>query len=754
MRYFVIPALLVLSSAALAVSPASWNHASEADFAGGEFDLTVVSSLGEISLSRRLSVLMPAEQAGEAIAALAVDGKTIYAASAVRPVIYRVRGRKAERFAKLPGTMVTALLWTGDGLLAAVGGNKAGIYTVDSAGKAKLWWSDGDVKYVWAMAPAPAGGLYAATGPKATVYAIDADGKGQAIYAAGKSARNVTCLARSKVGLLYAGTDHSGLVVEINPVDNSTRIVLDAPEKEISCLLGDEEGGLYVGTADSDKADRKAAEAPKSTADGRPATMTRPAAGPPESQDEPADEAAEAAEEPPEEADGGGEGAAPAASQPTSAPDSDNEPPAPAVDKSEVISRFAAPAPSPASVPTGKGNAVYYIRPDGLVRTVFRRPVTVLAMLADNDGLLLGTGNGGVIYSVSLDGDRVAQLANTDAKQVTALAADAAGQVVFATANNGSVGAIAAELAKEGTFTSEPLDAKQIAMWGAARAAVRGGGRVTLATRSGNTAEADDKTWSDWSPEMPAKGMVEVASPAGRFLQYRLTLAAARGDAPVVENVEIIYQVGNLAPVVSAVQVEASITERKGKQPETGPQPFRLITFTATDANKDKMTFGIDFREVGGGGWITLAKDLKAPTHAWDTRGVGDGVYELRITADDSPDNPPGSALQGRRISAPITVDNTPPLVTSIAAKLSTKSVRVTGWAEDRASRIAAIHYSVDSQDEWVAVLPADGIADSGAEGFAFTLEKLSSGPHRIAVRVTDLFGNAGYGTLNITVGE
>lgn len=78
----------------------------------------------------------------------------------------------------------------------------------------------------------------------------------------------------------------------------------------------------------------------------------------------------------------------------------------------------------------------------------------------------------------------------------------------------------------------------------------------------------------------------------------------------------------------------------------------------------------------------------------------------------------------------------------------------MTGTAVDADSRVAGIHYAVDSQQDWVAVLPKDGIADSAKEDFAFRLDDLKPGPHRLAIRVTDLFGNAGYGTLSVTTGQ
>jgi len=53
-----------------------------------------------------------------------------------------------------------------------------------------------------------------------------------------------------------------------------------------------------------------------------------------------------------------------------------------------------------------------------------------------------------------------------------------------------------------------------------------------------------------------------------------------------------------------------------------------------------------------------------------------------------------------------------------------------------------------------VAVLPAGGICDSNSEEFAFRVKELKAGPHRIAVRVEDVYGNAGYGVVEVATGK
>ncbi|MFW6066678.1 MAG: hypothetical protein ACOC9S_07635, partial [Planctomycetota bacterium] len=327
---------------------------------------------------------------------------------------------------------------------------------------------------------------------------------------------------------------------------------------------------------------------------------------------------------------------------------------------------------------------------------------------------------------------------------------------VFGTANKGSVCELSADSAEQGTYTSAVLDAGQIARWGTVlvRTTGRAATGVTVSTRSGNVSEPGEATWSDWSDERPiAGGPLRVESPSGRFLQYRLTLKPVAGRTPAVRSVEVIRQVANLPPHVSAVEVEASAGAPNQHQGAEGPLHFRTVKVEATDPNADRIVLHIKFREMGEQRWITLAEDLEQPMYVWDTRGVADGTYELRVTVSDSPSNPPASAMESSRISAPVVVDNTAPVVRELSADVVDGAVTVKGQATDVGSRIAEIHYAVDSATEWTAVLPADGICDSDEERFVFELSDLDEGAHRVSVRVKDVFGNAGYGNLSVSVG-
>jgi len=809
MRFLEIGILvtLVVSGGSMAVSPETWDHKTEADFTKGEFDATVVSSLGEVSLSRRIEILTPPEVTLPVVTAVVRMGKDVYAASGVEGIVYRIGKKKIEKFAELPGAMVASLIVLDGELLAGTGGEEgAGIYRVDRKGEVTKVFSDDKVKYVWAILGGGKDTLFAATGPEGKVFTVTLDDPptAEVLYEAGKLSKNILCITRSpETGLLYAGTDEEGLVVEIDPRKKTSRIVLDADEKEIAALVTDDNGGLYAATSDAAKARADGKTKPNAVKAGKgvpPAPASKPA---PEPDDAPQEPRAPESQAPadledyvyaeledmhpqdaqvttPDQADlyrlerlfmdllgaSGDEYAenepAPDTEDVESRPEEPSGGESPTAEAPEEPGEEAPPSPAPPRVrpPTvaprpGTGNAVYYIRPDGLVETRFRRPVTILGMLLRGDTLYLGTGNGGAIYSVSTDGDRIAKLADTDAAQVTSMTFDD-GEILFATANDGAVGVLSGDLETEGTFTSEALDAKQIARWGTLRVSTRvdGGTKLTVATRSGNVAEPDASTWSSWSKEQsPSDGFLTIGSPGARFLQYRLSLTGDGKASPTAQRVTIIYQVGNLAPVITGVTVAPSAKSDKSPRSGTATKAFRVISIAATDPNSDKLTYTILFRDIGAKNWIRIAEDLTKPKYTWDTRTVADGKYEILVRASDSSGNAPDNARTAERISDPVIVDNTPPLIRDLGVKTEQGKVVVNGSVIDAGSRIVSIHYSVDSQDEWTVVSAGDGIFDSDSESFSFVLKDLSTGAHRIAVKGSDLYDNVAYASIAVTVG-
>jgi hypothetical protein len=748
------------SSTASAVMPKTTAHSSEEDFAKGKLDQAVLSSYGEVRLARRREVRLGADDAPTVLSGLTRLGGDLYFARGASATIHRLQADadKAEPFAELPSTIVTYLSAEEGKLMVGTGGEKAGIYRVDRDGTVSPAWVGGeDVTYVWSVVKGPRGVLYAATGPKAGVYRIS-DGQGEKIYALDKLVKNILCLAW-RDGTLYAGTDEKGLVVEIDPARKRGRVILDADEKEVSAIVPRPGGGLYVSTADVAKASGNGEVPPRPAKEGK---AERPAEDADENAarngpgaDVPAGNAGEdASSEEDRAAKGQDAEQAGAEAEPDEGREARSEPAGKQQQTADAPAKPAQGNGQPAPPATGKvsanGNSVYFIRPSGVVEIVFRRPVTILAMALGDGRLLLGTGNNGAVYSVRTDGDEVIELTRTESSQVTAMTVDADGALLAATSNPGSIVTLSDRFAAKGTLVSEVLDAGQIARWGTLNvdAAAGEGAGVTIATRSGNLAEPDDETWSDWSREVPlAEGIAKIPSPSARYLQYRLTLSSEGATTPVVKGVELIHQVGNLAPTVSGVTVEVG-----GGNGQPRPQANRTVKIDAKDVNGDKLTFKVAFRKVGSPVWIEVGEDLKAPQYVWNTMGVEDGQYELRVEADDARSNPPGGKLTAARISDPVDVDNTAPLIRRFAAQPKDGGAEFTGLAEDRMSRVATIEYSLDAADEWSALLPDDRICDELRERFAFTLEDLDPGAHRVAVRVTDALGNVGYASVTVVI--
>jgi len=137
----------------------------------------------------------------------------------------------------------------------------------------------------------------------------------------------------------------------------------------------------------------------------------------------------------------------------------------------------------------------------------------------------------------------------------------------------------------------------------------------------------------------------------------------------------------------------------------------------------------------------------------WDTRGVSDGRYQVKVVASDAHANPRGEGKTGSRISDLIVVDNTPPAIGNLkVTAFGGRNVKVEATIADRTSIVNSAEYSVDSNDDWQAVAASDNLFDSPEEAVAFTIEDLPPGPHQIVLRAGDSHGNQAYQTITVTI--
>src|SRR5260370_40207457 len=102
--------------------------------------------------------------------------------------------------------------------------------------------------------------------------------------------------------------------------------------------------------------------------------------------------------------------------------------------------------------------------------------------------------------------------------------------------------------------------------------------------------------------------------------------------------------------------------------------------------------------------------------------------------------NPPSDVTHDALVSAPILVDNTPPVFKTLAMqgrRLHTEVV-------DSVGPIVRMEVAIDGRLEWRPLVPVDGIFDTADETIDFDITPLAvgPGPHWVAGRAFDAAGN------------
>lgn len=740
----------VCCATAWAVKPSHWTHTTEADFKQGTFTRVVATNLGDLKLSRAVKTLLSQDTRISAVYALAQapDG-TIYAATGPEGILLSIKDERAGTAAEFgPHVNLFSLLVDSKGrILVGTGGERGEILRIDQPGaKPVTVFSHDDVQYIWAMLETADGVLYAATGPNGQLFRIDPNGAARLLLDSDEN--NLLCLISDGKDQLYIGTDPNGQVLRVNRHTGELFVVYDAPESEISAVVRDAKGNLYAATAEA--TERNAGEA---EAEGVAAQLGRPEG---ESRGAPIPSHPPAPPAPPDVPK-------PAPGDPLPIP-KQSEPlkmlimvdvaeDAPTTGESGAhTDQPQMPGhgfPSPERERPDNGNAVYRIDPDGFVTEVFRQQVTVFAMIEQSGTLLVATGGDeGAVYQVNPGAEETLTLATVDSKDVLCLLPAKDGRVFLGLANSGEVAAMSADYPADGTYISPVLDAQQISRFGKMhlRGTLPAGTALRIATRSGNVEEASAPGWSNWSQEVSAAQFLQISSAPARFLQYRLTFESSGGkETPVLEEVDVVYQMPNLPPQISAVQVTG------GGEDETGGGTLS-ISWEATDPNEDDLQYSLLFRNGPRAPWIVLKEKVTDPPYEWDTKGVADGRYEIKIEATDKSANPVGEGKTASRVSDPVIVDNTAPLIGDSTTRVNGADVTIALKVVDRASTVSRLEYAVDSADDWQTVLPSDSICDSPEEAYEFVVGSLSPGAHQITVRASDSKSNRAFATFSVTV--
>ncbi len=810
---------LALGTSVWGVRPGTWKHATEADWNKTERKNTIVTNLGDVRLARAAEKLADLEGDDSIVYDLVQSGdKRTFAAVGPQGKLVAFDGKKVKTVAEYKGAQIFSLASTKEGLWVAVSGAKSFLELrtgrdMKVSKKIEL----PKVRYVWQILSV-GNKLYLATGTKGRVLVVEpANPKKKPVVALETKQDNVLCLGADARGRVYAGTDSQGLIIRISPTATGYKsfVVYDAPEPEIGALLVLKDGTVYAGTADANHARPGRMTAASTRSSGRPVktkdTAKEPKVPnvPPKPQPKPGTTKPKTpAVKPPAEPKP--VETKPALTKPVTPKPEPKKPPAkppakPAASKTPTKEQYdalraaiakklaeakesgsvtlqASPRPSMSrpSLPTRtsstsrrssaggrkkSGNAIYRISSDGFVHEVFRESVMILRMARQGNALVVATGNEGQVYRVNPDTEEVTTIANLSPKQVPALLDLGRGNVLVGTANPGRLMRLSDTFEKEGVVTSQTLDASQISLWGKLQvsAFTSGGTSVQVQTRSGNVADSESGSWSDWSKPQTVRlrdglsDYLDVLAPTARFLQYRITLKSSGKASPTLSAVSLKYLMPNLKPKITSIKATPSFGRvSSSSSRSTAPRPYIAlkIDWSATDANRDSLSHKLEYRRHGSNDpFVTIVKNLSTSTYTWDTRTTPDGRYEVRLTTDDSKNNVPDQVLKSSRVSDPVVVDNTPPSVSGFGLKSEGKGqATLTAKVTDRLSPIIDVRYKADSETTWRYALPLDLIYDSTSESIRVKITDLSAGSHVITVRAVDAQGNSQYVSGRVTV--
>ncbi len=590
---------------------------------------------------------------------------------------------------------------------------------VDPSYSASVFF-DPKTKYIWTLALGRQGDLYIGTGDRGEIYRVDRDGNGSVFFKSDEA--QIRVLAFDHGGNLLAGTDGSGLIYRISP-QGEAFVLYSAPKKEITALAVDGKGNIYAAGA-GEKRGSAPAPLPSGPA---PATMgiviTTPGSGP-------------------------ASGLQISSSGPASAP-----------------------APVTASVPTVAsmgGSEIYRLSPDGSPNTLWSsRDDLIYALAFDGKGrLLTGSGNRGKIFAIAKN--EHTDLAEASASQVTAFAADPKGGLYVATSNVGKIFLLGPYSVTEGTYESDVFDAKNFSKWG--RVEIRGDGNFQMFARSGNV-DNPDRNWSAWKAVNLEKNL-PIDAPAARYLQWKAVLRPAN-RVPTIDSVTVNYLPKNVAPEVDDVTVVAGARVPNGARSDISvagyEQPIPTVKdrgsiavkWKAHDDNDDVLSYSIYYRGDGETRWKMLRDDVSERYVNLDSDLFPDGGYTIRIVASDAPSRSAQDALTGEATSPRFEVDNTPPRIEGLSAKVEGDKIHVTFRAVDSFSVIDSAEYSIDAGD-WQPVEPVGQISDAKTESYDFMVpvpadvagdsKDASSGEHTIVVRAYNRFDNMGSSKITVNV--
>jgi len=708
-RVPVLVMMVCLAQVLLGVVPQKWEIRSKDDFLKGKFDGVSVSDEGLLSLSPKEEEIQgPAEEFY--LSLLVTQAGEIFLGTGHGGKIYKIsKTGSADLYFQVPEMDVTCLAQDRKGNLYAGTSPNGKIYKITEKDKGEAFFNPME-KYIWDLVHVDKGVLLAAVGENGGIYEINADGEGRLIL---KTEDNhFLCLREDLNGDILAGTGGKGRVYRLSR-GRLTSLLFESPFEEIKSIALDKEGNVFVAASGRAVTLKEEAELPVRIRAATEVSIT----------------------------------VTPTSAQP------------------KEITSLGQKEPS----------ALFKLNPQGIAEKLWESEDELIYSLLWKDEekeLFFGTGDRGRLYSVNGD-NKISLLIQKNSAQVYGLLPF--GSKTYVLSNNpSSLTAIYPDQVLNGEYLSEAIDAYTISSWGMVEweAEVPSGCNLQLQTRSGNSSRPN-ATWSDWSPPYQKKEGEKILSPKARYLQFKVMLKSQSGKtSPSLQKISLIYLQTNLAPKITRLTLlpanqvflkppiqeetiwgidEDYSEQAKDKDKEKAfivpkkeeRKGFQTVTWDSADENGDGLLYSILIKKEDEVEWRVLKENWTEQIYAFDTLSFPDGVYLLKVTASDLPSNPPGMQLRAEKISRPMIIDNSLPVITNFKADRDKTKLVVSFSAEDSVSSIKEVKYLI-RPDEWKTIFPLDGICDSRQESFKITVILPSQFDDMITVKVTDSHGNIG----------
>lgn len=694
-----------------AAAAQAWYLRTRADFGDARLESVALSPEGWFTLSPAVDRLAEAPAPFLWCAAIGPDGAA-YVGGGNSGQVFKVGKAGMDVVFDAPEVEIHAIAFDAQGRLYAASSPHGRVYRV-AAGREPETFFQPDSTYIWALAFDGAGNLIVATGQPARIFRVTPAGKSETLLEGREE--HIRALAADGHGGFYAGSDQGGVVYRV-PQEGAVSVLYDTPAREISALAV-VDGDVYAAALAAGPRGRSGPEPGRG-----PVTRVRVTA------------------------EGGGD-----------TPD-DAEPPP----------ETAQPQPQRGQPAESYTGAIFRISAAGYGRKIWESRENVPLSLVPLPGgrLLVGTGDKGKLISLTPTGD-ASELATLEASQINAFAVGRDGAVFAATSNLGALFQVSRGYSKTGTITSAVRDAGFVSRWGALSwtADTPSGTELALDVRTGDT-EDPDSTWSPWSKPYGDPRAALIDRPDARYLQWRATLKSTGDATALLKAVEVHYLPRNMPPEFESLDVlppgvwlqsngqvppvgdDASDAPRRPTPPKRGFQRgMRSAAWKATDANGDPLRAEVQFRAEDETTWKTLESSVDEDFVSWDSTAMPDGVYRLRVVTSDAAANPAGRGFTAQRDSGPFDVDNTPPVVDNVRARVTGKIAEITATVTDTFSVVGETTSSADAGD-WVPILPEDGIPDSRRETYRFTTKDLAPGEHSVVIRSKDRAGNVSSGKV------